>query len=147
MRYELKDMNGAGACIHNLGRIAYCLGDLDAARALQFQSLATMREVGAPHGVPDAMQALAEIAYRQGNLPEAQSFFSEACARRSARSETSWQHAYALLRVGDVTLELAELEAAEGYYQQSLALFEKMGNAEGCEWVRGRLERAMVRHA
>ena len=144
VRYALKDMNGVGACIHNLGRIAYRLGDLDAARALQLQSLATMREVGAPHGVPDALQALAEIGYSQGNLPEARAFLVEACAGRRAMSETGWQLAYALLRLGDVTLELAETEAAEGYFRESLALFEKMGHVEGCGWARERLERARV---
>jgi predicted ATPase/class 3 adenylate cyclase len=147
VRYELKDMNGAGACIHNLGRIAYHLGDLDGARALQLQSLETMREVGAPHGIPDALQALAEIAYSQGNLPEARAFLIEACAGRRSMSETSWQLAYVLLRLGDVTLELAEVEAAEGYFRESLALFEKLGHAEGRERARGRLERARVRHA
>ena len=62
-------------------------------------------------------------------------------------SDTGWQHASALLRLGDVTLELAEVEAAEGYYRESLALFEKDSHAGGCEQARVRLERAMTMHA
>jgi tetratricopeptide (TPR) repeat protein len=133
-------MNGVGSCIHNLGRIAYRLGDLDTARELQLRSLDTMREVGARHGVPDALQALAEIACSRGNLPEAQSFFIESCARRRAMSDTGWQYAAALLRLGDVTLELAEVDAAKGYYRESLALFENLRDVESCKQVRERLE-------
>jgi tetratricopeptide (TPR) repeat protein len=147
VRRELKDMNGAGFCEHNLGRMAYHLGELDAARELQLRSMETMREVGSPHGIPDALQALAEIAYNQGNLPEAKSFLIEACARRRAMSDTCWQHAFALLRLGDLSLELKEIEAARGYYRESLALFEQIGHAEGCEQARLALQRVMTLHA
>jgi tetratricopeptide (TPR) repeat protein len=140
VRRELQDLNGAAFCIYNLGRVAYRLGELDAARQLQIQSTETLRTVGASHGIPDALQALAEIAYRQGERAEARALLTEACATRRTIGEVGPPLAWALLRLGDLELELAESAAAQEHLAESLALFEALGDAEGRARASARLQ-------
>ncbi len=142
VRLELKDLNGAAHCIHDLGRIAFKLGELDKARLLYEQSLASLRDIGAPHGIPDALQALAEIAYVEGDRVKAKSLLMEACTTHRMIGELGWLLAFALLRLGNLCLELAEREAARSYIEESLDLFTEIGHEEGCELASAALRAA-----
>ncbi|MBN1876458.1 MAG: tetratricopeptide repeat protein [Anaerolineae bacterium] len=133
VRQELKDVYGVAYCIHNVGRILYQLGEVDTARQLQLQSLTSLRDVGALHGIPDVLQTLAVIAHDRGNLQEAKSLLLEASTTRRAIGEVKSELASTLLHLGKVALELAEIEAAQGYFSESLALFEKFGHTHGRE--------------
>jgi predicted ATPase/DNA-binding SARP family transcriptional activator len=135
VRQALKDVNGAAYCTYNVGRMAYWLGDWEIARQLQLQSLTLLREIGAVHGRPEALAALAQIACDEGALAEARDFLSEACATYRAMGAVGQPLAFALLRLGNLCLELADVEAARGYLEESLALFEQFGPPEGREQV------------
>jgi tetratricopeptide (TPR) repeat protein len=80
LRRELDDRFGIAGASHNLGAVAYLLGDYEAARDLRQEALTICREIGFRWGVADALRHLGDAHRRLGQDAEARQLYEESLA-------------------------------------------------------------------
>jgi predicted ATPase/DNA-binding CsgD family transcriptional regulator len=78
----IKDLRGEAWSVHDLGEIAYALGDLDRAEQLLEEGLARFEEHGVSFGAYRALIMLGDTRRRKGHWLDALSGFSKALSRQ-----------------------------------------------------------------
>jgi len=122
---ELGDTAGVADRLGNLGRAAYRAGDFATARARLTEALELHRSLGISD-VSFVIEALGELALREGNYPEARVYFEEgiALARESGRINANyWIFSF----LGYVTLRQGDYERARSLFVEAQNGFRDAG--------------------
>jgi len=119
-----------GRLLARLGRLTTHLDDLDRAKELLEQGLATLRTQDAPAEVARALMWLSETVRRRGERAQGRSLLREGLAiSRQARDVEL--EAEILNSLADWTTAGQAYEEARALYRRSLALFRSLGNRLG----------------
>jgi CHAT domain-containing protein/tetratricopeptide (TPR) repeat protein len=127
---KLKDRNGEGISLGNLGNAYYSLGQY--LKAIEFfqQSLAIKREIGDRNGEDNSLIGLG-VAYNSlGEYPKAIKFYQQSLAIFREIGNRNGE-ADSLINLGAVYHNLGEYPKAIEFYQQSLVIFREIGDRKG----------------
>jgi predicted ATPase/DNA-binding XRE family transcriptional regulator len=123
--------------IQNLGALALQQGELAAARRHFEESFAIWRGSGHPWGISRGLEALANLALREGDAPRALSLYADSLERNVALHDT-YHAAWDLLGMGGALLAAGNAEDAVRLLGAAARLFSEM------EYVMSASERAAV---
>ena len=123
------------------GTMAFEIDLWSEAREHFLKALSMFQRVGGPHDVAVILQGLAEASESLGDLPGAESYFSQYVATVRSLGHRSFT-ASGLSRLGEVQEELDKLEEARVSYEEANAIYEELGLSqdERAQQVRGRIE-------
>jgi predicted ATPase/DNA-binding CsgD family transcriptional regulator len=102
------------------------LGELDRAEALGNRALALSREAGDPTGIAHALTSLGWIAEYQCRFAQARTFHEEALEVGRSLEDRSWV-AWSMRNVGMQAFRLGDIEVAERWLNEAIALFRQHG--------------------
>jgi tetratricopeptide (TPR) repeat protein len=119
-----------GLALNAAGVIAHNLSDFPLARTLLFQALDIRRQLQDRQGVAASLHNLGNTALYQGELDDAQEYYTQALEIRREQ-ENRWSEAYCLNGLGTVNACRQEFAAAREYFQQALAVFEEIHAISG----------------
>ena len=125
--------------LYHLGRAAFALRDIPAARALFEQSLASFRQEGDMLGEGVALGALGVIASVQGDIATAESLLAQSLPlmrEAGARRDLT----LTLLAAGTERLKQGDLKQAQNLFARSLRLWERLGTQENANEIKRSLE-------
>jgi len=102
------------------------LGELDRAEALGNRALALSRQGGDPTGIAHALTSLGWTAEYQCRFTQARAFHEEALELGRSLEDRSW-FAWSTRNVGMQAFRLGEIEVAERWLTEAIALFRQQG--------------------
>ncbi|HLI51049.1 MAG TPA: tetratricopeptide repeat protein, partial [Thermomicrobiaceae bacterium] len=108
------------------GTLATQQGDLELARDLYLDSLATLRDAGDKTGVANLLNNLGILARWQGDYEGAHASHSEALAIRRQLGDR-WAISYSLTNLGNVAHNLGDLTSAQALHEESLMIQRQLG--------------------
>jgi non-specific serine/threonine protein kinase len=121
------------------------VGELDRAEELGIRALALSREVGDPTGIAHALTSLGWTAEYQCRFVQARSYHEEALEVGRGLEDRSW-FAWSMRNVGMQAFYLGEIEVAERWLTEAVALFRQEGLRFGAAFALTNLaEIALVR--
>ena len=125
----------AAMLVFLLALVAYDLGDLGTARARAEEAVVHFRALPpshwlASHGVAIALNALSEVAARQGDLAAAVPALEEALTIWRQRGD-AWGIALALTNLADLALRRGDMVVAARHYRDGLAGNWEVGDKAG----------------
>jgi predicted ATPase/class 3 adenylate cyclase len=115
--------------LYPAGRLAYCRGEIAAARSLYEESLAINLELEDERGTAASLNGLGDVTRLQGDLDRARSLYEESMALYRKLGDR-WRVTFALSGLGDVARLQGDLEAARSRYQESLTLRRELGDKQ-----------------
>ena len=115
--------------LRDLYFIAHARGDYDRARTLATERLSLYRTLGDEFGVQRTLQGLALIAAAQGDLDEARALITPVVSW--ARGVSDYELSYPLGALGEIALRGGHYDEAHGLYNESLSVFERLGDVGG----------------
>ncbi len=119
-----------------LGSVALASGKEDEASAYYTESYAAAKradDAGDARPIGLALLNLGELARKRGEFTHATAFLEEALARTRALDIT-WGIANILTLLGHLAREQQDYEQAKGRYRESLAIYQRLGNATYTAW-------------
>lgn len=126
--YQTADaVRGRGLCWS--GNLAACQGDYDAALQRVRAGLAIQEQLAHQDGIAAALNDLAIVERKRGELLSARSLFERSLALRR-EAQDSKGVAIALSNLGLVALEQEDHEAAAGYYDEALIALRQLGDQQ-----------------
>jgi len=114
------------------------LGDRQAAIAESEEAKTAYEAVGDRFGVARAVHNLGITAIQQGQLDQAQKYFTQALEIRRPLQDNQGINR-ALGNLGRISEMRGDLKAAEGYYQQSLSIAREIGDLSATAYALGNL--------
>jgi len=135
---EIKDRQGEGRVLNNLGLGYYLLSDYAKAVDYHQQSLAIAKDVKDQEGEGKALGNLGNVYYYLGDYTKAIDYHRQhwAIAKEIKDREGEWK---ALGNLGDDYQALGDYTKAIDYYQQSLAIIREVPNRPDESGALGRL--------
>jgi tetratricopeptide (TPR) repeat protein len=134
--------NGTGDTLRLLGRLAFEEGSLSQARALEEESLAILRETGAPpgsrHGTAGTLHQLAMLEWTASNLARARELAEESL-RIFREVRDPHGAGWALVFLGQLARTSGDFPTAVQCLKGSLTAFQMVGHRIGIGWALGRL--------
>ena len=123
----LNDTHSQGIVCHQLGVTLRRQGMVSAARRILDQAVGYWRALGNLGTLGGTLIVLGNLHYDQGEIDEALADLTE--ARRSAQESGFLRlEGYATESIGDVHRDRGEVAAAREFYEQALAIAEKVGD-------------------
>lgn len=120
-----------------LGKLTVWQGEQAAAQRYLRESLAISQAIGDKSGAASALEKLANLTHATfGEYAESKRLAAQSLALSRELGRPDWI-AYALDTLGFVTFCLGEYADAEGYYRESLGLFEMIGDQYGTAMAQG----------
>ncbi len=138
---EIKDRQGEGRVLNNLGLGYYLLGDYAKAIDHQQQSIAIAKEIKDREGEGKALANLGNNYYYLGDYTKAIDYHQQSLAIAKAIKDREGE-GKALGYLGDDYNALGDYAKAIDYYQQSLAIFREVHNRPDESRVLGSLGNA-----
>ncbi|RIK37134.1 MAG: hypothetical protein DCC55_25145, partial [Chloroflexi bacterium] len=134
---EVGDQAEAAFVLNFLGQLTVWKGDQETAHQYLAESLAISQAIGDKSGAASALEKLANLIYATfGEYAESKRLAAQSLVLSRELGRPDWI-AYALDTLGFVTFCLGEYADAESYYQESLALFELIGDQYGTAMAQG----------
>jgi predicted ATPase/class 3 adenylate cyclase len=128
--------------LYSAGILAKDLCDYQQATALLEESLTLCGELEDTRGIAGSLNALGEVAQRQGDGGQAAVRYDEGLELFRVLDDR-WGVAQSLRGLGRISLEQGDYEQATTYYQESLELFRKLGYQEGIAYILNSLGEVM----
>jgi tetratricopeptide (TPR) repeat protein len=124
--------------LYGAGMLAWCQGELGAARALYEESLAISRDLEDKRGIAGSLRDLGWVAHDQGDYGAARALLEESLALlRELGDKEGIAHSLALL--GQLVCDQGDYGAARALFEESLASFREPGVKWGIAWSLGLL--------
>ncbi|MFO7682004.1 MAG: BTAD domain-containing putative transcriptional regulator [Chloroflexota bacterium] len=111
-----------------LGQLGERTGDYAQAEQAIRRALTLYEASGDPLGLARTYHGLAAVLFRQGDNQAAQTLFEKALAIQRQVDPTGLSSARVLAALGTVASNLDQEEQAAAYFQESLAVFQQMGD-------------------
>lgn len=108
------------------GTLATQQGNLELARHLYLDSLATLRDAGDKTGIANLLNNLGILARWQGDYQAAHASHSEALAIRRQVGDR-WAISYSLTNLGIVAHNLGDLTSAQALHEEALTIQRQLG--------------------
>ncbi|MFC1851197.1 tetratricopeptide repeat protein [candidate division CSSED10-310 bacterium] len=123
-REEVRDRQGEGAVLHNLGMISTDKWEFGQAQSYYEQGLFIFRQIGDRHYENNALIALGNIHTRLGMYEDARMSL-ELALEISREIQDPRGESLALINLAYVSLQLDHLERAEQYCRQAILIMQK----------------------
>ncbi|MBK8989205.1 MAG: tetratricopeptide repeat protein [Chloroflexi bacterium] len=111
-----------------LGQLGERTGDYDQAEQAIRQALTIYEASGDPLGLARTYQALGSVYFRRGDYAAAKELLEKALAMQRQVDPTGLSSARVLVALGTVASNLGQEKQGEAYFQESLAVFQQMGD-------------------
>ena len=123
-----------GDALTGAGIIAFELGDVDRAAALQTEALELFRGLGDRRGVARALQELGWVAWVRGDPGRAVALLEEGMGLARGLGDRRIV-AWALAGLGAVAMDRGELDRAAALHEEALALFRLLADRRGAAYA------------
>jgi predicted ATPase/class 3 adenylate cyclase len=127
---ELGDPRAIAAACNNAASIAVEVGDIDRARALYQEAMASSEAVGDRHGIAYSCINLADVLARHGDPAEADALYARAIDIFDALGD-SWGKAQATARLALAARQRGEPAVARTRYEEARDLYRQMADGRG----------------
>jgi predicted ATPase/class 3 adenylate cyclase len=124
LKRELGEKQPLAVSIHNLAMLYSDMGDYDKAWELLQESLGLRKEAGDRAGIIYSYTSLSRVALMVKRYDEARALAEEALGKAKSLGNP-WRIVDATIQLGNCLLCVNEIEMAENYYRDGLALAEQ----------------------
>ena len=121
-----KQLVQRATALKEAGTLATQQGDLDRARRLYEESLATLRTLDDKPGIANVLNNLGIVARWRGDFPAAHALHSEALTMRRQVGDR-WAISYSLSNLGNVARDQEDFAAARLLHDEALAIRRQLG--------------------
>jgi tetratricopeptide (TPR) repeat protein len=130
---------GEAECYVNLVDASLGKDDVDTAELYAVTGLGTAYVVNVARAIAAAYNSLGLVEMRKGAFGLAMGYFEEA-AEIAEDAGAKIQLADAYRYIGEVSLEVENIDGAKGFLQKALELYEQQGNSQNVEKIKSLLQ-------
>ncbi len=121
-------MQEAASILSDLGRALLARGRVDEAREAFAEALSIYEDMDEVEGMLDALEALAGLSLDEGDLENAVIYATRAENLASQQGEDPAHHGHLLALLGDIRLELGEIDEAVSTYFSAIETLQATGD-------------------